>query len=160
MDTLCILNVFVFCVCFSHSFFFPFLSLILCVSFCLAQQSSLLDCISQSCISACCNLVPWSKKVPCPRVGPSSCHICSLMLLVAFSIYAVLFCSSLVTCFCFLLKKKKNIEKSTAQQKNAIPGLFPLFVLITPSCLQSNILCLLGSLKFLNSFLSINSCLL
>lgn len=106
MDTLCILNVFVFCVCFSHSFFFPFLSLILCVSFCLAQQSSLLDCISQSCISACCNLVPWSKKVPCPRVGPSSCHICSLMLLVAFSIYAVLFCSSLVTCFCFLLKKK------------------------------------------------------
>lgn len=90
------------CVCFSHSFFFPFLSLILCVSFCLAQQSSLLDCISQSCVSACCNLVPWSKKVPCPWVGPSSCHICSLMLLVAFSICAVLFCSSVVTCFCFL----------------------------------------------------------
>ncbi|NXX54525.1 NHSL1 protein, partial [Scopus umbretta] len=30
----------------------------------LAQQSSLLDCISQSCISACCNLVPWSNKCP------------------------------------------------------------------------------------------------
>lgn len=117
MDTLCILNVFVFCVCFSHSFFFPFLSLILCVSFCLAQQSSLLDCISQSCISACCNLVPWSKKVPCPRVGPSSCHICSLMLLVAFSIYAVLFCSSLVTCFCFLLKKKKILKNQLLNRR-------------------------------------------
>ncbi|NXS40995.1 NHSL1 protein, partial [Balaeniceps rex] len=30
----------------------------------LTQQSSLLDCISQSCISACCNLVPWSNKCP------------------------------------------------------------------------------------------------
>ncbi|XP_049656322.1 NHS-like protein 1 isoform X5 [Accipiter gentilis] len=30
----------------------------------IEQKSSLLDCISQSCISACCNLVPWSKKCP------------------------------------------------------------------------------------------------
>ncbi|NXR04146.1 NHSL1 protein, partial [Sagittarius serpentarius] len=30
----------------------------------IEQKSSLLDCISQSCISACCNLVPWSKKHP------------------------------------------------------------------------------------------------
>lgn len=66
---LCILNVFVFCVFSSHSFFFPFLSLILFGFFCLAQQSSLLDCISQSCISACCNLVPWSNKVPLPMSG-------------------------------------------------------------------------------------------
>ncbi|NXD14121.1 NHSL1 protein, partial [Nothocercus nigrocapillus] len=28
----------------------------------IEQKSSLLDCISQSCISACCNLVPWSIK--------------------------------------------------------------------------------------------------
>ncbi|XP_037986299.1 NHS-like protein 1 isoform X2 [Motacilla alba alba] len=30
----------------------------------IEQKSSLLDCISQSCISACCNLVPWSNKCP------------------------------------------------------------------------------------------------
>ncbi|NXL73793.1 NHSL1 protein, partial [Leptocoma aspasia] len=30
----------------------------------IEQKSSLLDCISQSCISACCNLVPWNKKCP------------------------------------------------------------------------------------------------
>ncbi|NXX19009.1 NHSL1 protein, partial [Podargus strigoides] len=30
----------------------------------IEQKSSLLDCISQSCISACCNLVHWSKKCP------------------------------------------------------------------------------------------------
>ncbi|NXL02840.1 NHSL1 protein, partial [Mesembrinibis cayennensis] len=30
----------------------------------LAQQSSLLDCISRSCVSACCNLVPWNNKCP------------------------------------------------------------------------------------------------
>ncbi|NXL63800.1 NHSL1 protein, partial [Chordeiles acutipennis] len=30
----------------------------------IEQKSSLLDCISQSCVSACCNLVPWSKKCP------------------------------------------------------------------------------------------------
>ncbi|NWX12698.1 NHSL1 protein, partial [Aegotheles bennettii] len=30
----------------------------------IEQKSSLLNCISQSCISACCNLVPWSKKCP------------------------------------------------------------------------------------------------
>ncbi|NWZ64000.1 NHSL1 protein, partial [Acrocephalus arundinaceus] len=30
----------------------------------IEQKSSLLDCISQSCISACCNLVPWKKKCP------------------------------------------------------------------------------------------------
>ncbi|NWT66206.1 NHSL1 protein, partial [Prunella himalayana] len=34
----------------------------------IEQKSSLLDCISQSCISACCNLVPWSNKCP---VSPS-----------------------------------------------------------------------------------------
>ncbi|NXK56324.1 NHSL1 protein, partial [Chauna torquata] len=28
----------------------------------IEQKSSLLDCISQSCVSACCNLVPWSNK--------------------------------------------------------------------------------------------------
>ncbi|NWI19346.1 NHSL1 protein, partial [Crypturellus soui] len=28
----------------------------------IEQKSSLLDCISQSCVSACCNLVPWSIK--------------------------------------------------------------------------------------------------
>lgn len=90
--TLCILSVFVFCVFvffFSpHPSFLAFLSLIFFLSFCLTQQSSLLDCISQSCISACCNLVPWSNKVLCPQVGPSSCLICSLMLLVAFSTLA------------------------------------------------------------------------
>ncbi|XP_031957926.1 NHS-like protein 1 isoform X7 [Corvus moneduloides] len=30
----------------------------------IEQKSSLLDCISQSCISACCNLVPWNNKCP------------------------------------------------------------------------------------------------
>ncbi|NXP23294.1 NHSL1 protein, partial [Scytalopus superciliaris] len=30
----------------------------------IEQKSSLLDCISQSCISACCNLVPWKNKCP------------------------------------------------------------------------------------------------
>ncbi|NXU53711.1 NHSL1 protein, partial [Turnix velox] len=30
----------------------------------IEQKSSLLDCISQSCASACCNLVPWSNKCP------------------------------------------------------------------------------------------------
>ncbi|XP_074675034.1 NHS-like protein 1 isoform X3 [Strix aluco] len=30
----------------------------------IEQKSSLLDCISRSCISACCNLIPWSKKCP------------------------------------------------------------------------------------------------
>ncbi|NWR53631.1 NHSL1 protein, partial [Regulus satrapa] len=30
----------------------------------IEQKSSLLDCISQSCISACCNLVPWNNKHP------------------------------------------------------------------------------------------------
>ncbi|NXA13843.1 NHSL1 protein, partial [Sapayoa aenigma] len=30
----------------------------------IEQKSSLLDCISQSCISACCNLVPWNNKRP------------------------------------------------------------------------------------------------
>ncbi|NXG77859.1 NHSL1 protein, partial [Baryphthengus martii] len=30
----------------------------------IEQKSSLLDCISQSCVSACCNLVPWSNKCP------------------------------------------------------------------------------------------------
>ncbi|XP_040454307.1 NHS-like protein 1 isoform X2 [Falco naumanni] len=30
----------------------------------IEQKSSLLDCISQSCINACCNLVPWSNKCP------------------------------------------------------------------------------------------------
>ncbi|NXC63052.1 NHSL1 protein, partial [Aleadryas rufinucha] len=30
----------------------------------IEQKSSLLDCISQSCISACCNLVPWNYKCP------------------------------------------------------------------------------------------------
>ncbi|NWR09856.1 NHSL1 protein, partial [Paradoxornis webbianus] len=30
----------------------------------IEQKSSLLDCISQSCISACCNLVPWKNKSP------------------------------------------------------------------------------------------------
>ncbi|NWU67357.1 NHSL1 protein, partial [Pterocles burchelli] len=30
----------------------------------IEQKSSLLDCISQSCISTCCNLVPWSNKSP------------------------------------------------------------------------------------------------
>ncbi|NXO79073.1 NHSL1 protein, partial [Sitta europaea] len=34
----------------------------------IEQKSSLLDCISQSCISACCNLVPWNNKCP---VSPS-----------------------------------------------------------------------------------------
>ncbi|NXY31131.1 NHSL1 protein, partial [Pomatorhinus ruficollis] len=34
----------------------------------IEQKSSLLDCISQSCISACCNLVPWKNKCP---VSPS-----------------------------------------------------------------------------------------
>ncbi|NXU43970.1 NHSL1 protein, partial [Drymodes brunneopygia] len=34
----------------------------------IEQKSSLLDCISQSCISACCNLVPWNIKCP---VSPS-----------------------------------------------------------------------------------------
>ncbi|NXH54268.1 NHSL1 protein, partial [Rhabdornis inornatus] len=33
----------------------------------IEQKSSLLDCISQSCISACCNLVPWNK---CPVSSP------------------------------------------------------------------------------------------
>ncbi|NWX84292.1 NHSL1 protein, partial [Nothoprocta pentlandii] len=35
----------------------------------IEQKSSLLDCISQSCLSACCNLVPWSIKcsVPSPE---------------------------------------------------------------------------------------------
>lgn len=92
------MHVYINCICLLCDFFltpfsFPFLPLILFVSFCLTQQSSLLDCISQSCISACCNLVPWNNKVLCPRVGPSSCHICSLMLPVAFSIYAILLCS-------------------------------------------------------------------
>ncbi|NXO97723.1 NHSL1 protein, partial [Certhia brachydactyla] len=30
----------------------------------IEQKSSLLDCISQSCVSACCNLVPWNNKCP------------------------------------------------------------------------------------------------
>ncbi|NXA59963.1 NHSL1 protein, partial [Mohoua ochrocephala] len=30
----------------------------------IEQKSSLLDCISQSCISACCNLLPWNNKCP------------------------------------------------------------------------------------------------
>ncbi|NWW93109.1 NHSL1 protein, partial [Rhynochetos jubatus] len=30
----------------------------------IEQKSSLLDCIPQSCISACCHLVPWSNKCP------------------------------------------------------------------------------------------------
>ncbi|NXO10933.1 NHSL1 protein, partial [Oriolus oriolus] len=30
----------------------------------IEQKSSLLDCVSQSCISACCNLVPWNNKCP------------------------------------------------------------------------------------------------
>ncbi|NWS91882.1 NHSL1 protein, partial [Toxostoma redivivum] len=30
----------------------------------IEQKSSLLDCISQSCISACCNWVPWNNKCP------------------------------------------------------------------------------------------------
>ncbi|XP_041873150.1 NHS-like protein 1 isoform X7 [Corvus kubaryi] len=30
----------------------------------IEQKSSLLNCISQSCISACCNLVPWNNKCP------------------------------------------------------------------------------------------------
>ncbi|NWV54414.1 NHSL1 protein, partial [Daphoenositta chrysoptera] len=30
----------------------------------IEQKSSLLDCLSQSCISACCNLVPWNNKCP------------------------------------------------------------------------------------------------
>ncbi|NXF81010.1 NHSL1 protein, partial [Sclerurus mexicanus] len=30
----------------------------------IEQKSSLLDCISQSCISVCCNLVPWKNKCP------------------------------------------------------------------------------------------------
>ncbi|NWY92273.1 NHSL1 protein, partial [Loxia curvirostra] len=30
----------------------------------IEQKSSLLDCISQFCISACCNLVPWNNKSP------------------------------------------------------------------------------------------------
>ncbi|NXX79955.1 NHSL1 protein, partial [Urocolius indicus] len=30
----------------------------------IEQKSSLLDCISQSCLSSCCNLVPWSNKCP------------------------------------------------------------------------------------------------
>ncbi|NXN79076.1 NHSL1 protein, partial [Bombycilla garrulus] len=30
----------------------------------IEQKSSLLDCTSQSCISACCNLVPWNNKCP------------------------------------------------------------------------------------------------
>ncbi|NWT08990.1 NHSL1 protein, partial [Vireo altiloquus] len=34
----------------------------------IEQKSSLLDCISQSCISACCNLVPWNNK--CPLSSP------------------------------------------------------------------------------------------
>ncbi|XP_048700337.2 NHS-like protein 1 isoform X7 [Caretta caretta] len=35
----------------------------------IEQKSSLLDCISQSCVSACCSLVPWSLKfsVPSPE---------------------------------------------------------------------------------------------
>lgn len=108
---------------FSYSFFFPLLPLILFVSFCLTQQSSLLDCISQSCISACCNLVPWKNKVLCPQVGPSSCPISSLMLPVAFSIFAFLFCSlpSVVTCCFFLLRKKSNLKK-----KSLVPSLFLL----------------------------------
>ncbi|NXC02142.1 NHSL1 protein, partial [Orthonyx spaldingii] len=34
----------------------------------IEQKSSLLDCISQSCISVCCNLVPWNNKC---SVSPS-----------------------------------------------------------------------------------------
>lgn len=121
INCICLLRVFgVFFVL----LFLSLLPLILFVSFCLTQQSSLLDCISQSCISACCNLVPWSNKVLCPHVGPSSCRICSLMLLpVAFSIYAILFCSlpSVVTC-CFFLLRKKAIKKKTSP----MPGLFLL----------------------------------
>ncbi|NXO61633.1 NHSL1 protein, partial [Phainopepla nitens] len=30
----------------------------------IEQKSSLLDCTSQSCISACCNLIPWNNKCP------------------------------------------------------------------------------------------------
>lgn len=92
------MHVYINCICLLCVFFlipfsFPFYHSFSLFLFCLTQQSSLLDCISQSCISACCNLVPWKNKVLCPQVGPSSCHICSLMLPVVFSLYAVFFCS-------------------------------------------------------------------
>lgn len=63
-------------VCVHVSLFFVCHSFIL---FSLTQQSSLLDCLPQSCLSVCCCLVPWKIKVP--KMGASSCSICSLMLL-------------------------------------------------------------------------------
>ncbi|NXX51551.1 NHSL1 protein, partial [Tricholaema leucomelas] len=42
----------------------------------IEQKSSLLDCISQSCLSACCNLVPWNKK--CPVSSPEEEKLISI----------------------------------------------------------------------------------
>ncbi|NXN94144.1 NHSL1 protein, partial [Rhinopomastus cyanomelas] len=42
----------------------------------IEQKSSLLDCISQSCISACCNLLPWNNK--CPGSSPEEEKLLSI----------------------------------------------------------------------------------